>query len=75
MKWVPFINERYTGERGTFSVINGIQKGKGLDLGGWLGGGCLPEESFVKYLSPGLYHASRGFFPVLSVTQLVCLRT
>ena len=39
MKWVPFINERYTGERGTFSVINGIQKGKGLDLGGWLGGG------------------------------------
>ena len=39
MKWVPFINERYTGERGTFSVKNGIQKGKGLDLGGWLGGG------------------------------------
>ena len=54
VKWVPFINERYTG------------------VGG---GGCLPEESFVKYLSPGLYHASRGFFPVLSVTQLVCLRT
>ena len=58
-------------ERGTFSVKNGMQKGKGLDLGGrgeGGGGGCLPEKSFVKYLSPGLYHATRGFFPVLSVT-------
>ena len=33
MKDVPFVNRRYT-KRGTFSVKNGIEKGKaGLDLG------------------------------------------
>ena len=69
VKWVPFVNERYT--KGVPFLLKTVYKrvvGWTLEGGERGGGGCSPEKSFVKYLSPGLYHASRGSFLVLSVT-------
>ena len=65
VKGVPFVNERYT--KGVPFVLKMIyRRVRGWTSGG--GGGASQKKSFAKYPSTGLYHASRGFFPVLSVT-------
>ena len=57
MKGAPFLELKLY-ERGTFSIKiqNGIQKGKGLDLGGWTSGVEPPCIKLCR-VPPGNVHS------------------